>query len=185
MITAATTRGVRGAPSVPDVGCARRARCGAMRRACRAPGPRSASPRARLGTTRGGAAWGGLGDRSWCGAGRGGRGGSCDVPVVTCGTCPGARAGPVDSFLRPVRAGRHRASPPRWSPVVLCEGRGAVEGRRRQRSGFVPASTWAWRQGCRPSREAPTTGRADLPRRVREHARAPRGARRKDVPWPS
>jgi hypothetical protein len=96
---------------------------------------------------------------------------------------------PVEFSLRPARAGRLRApSPRRDPPGRRRSSRSPSEGPRWQRSG--PPS---WGAGAstvvapgEPSTwTAPTTRRAGRPRRPAITVRAPAGACRKDVPWPS
>lgn len=105
-------------------------------------------------------------------------------PGPTAGPGPGAR--PVDSSLRPVRAGRHRASsptptppPPRRERCVRRAGAGSGPGPTGPGVGKGVAP------GVLPGREAPTTGRAGAPRRARDHCARPRRGRAEGPPWPS
>lgn len=100
---------------------------------------------------------------------------------------PGPGARPVDSFLRPVRAGRHRASspthtppPPRRERCVRRAGAGSGPGPPRG-----PGVGKGVAPGVLPDREAPTTGRAGAPRCARDHCARPRRGRAEGPPWPS
>lgn len=142
---------------------------------CRADRTAGAAADARLGTRRAPSPWGGAGHR----------------PSTGCRRRP-----PADRSRRLARSGRLLPatgacrSTSRVTTEVRTRHRPTVrvpaEGRRRQRSGFVPASAWAWRQGRRPP------GRRRQPDERVGHAAGPRSvcapptwARRKDLSWPS